>query len=68
MSSTGRWRGRGTLADALGSGPWQVHGDVRHVVPSTDAGLARSVPPAETLALALEVLTSLEGGPPWPTA
>ena len=58
----------GTLADALGSGPWQVHGDVRRVVPSTDAGLARSVPPAETLALALEVLTSLEGGPPWPTA
>jgi len=58
----------GTLADALASGPWQVHGDVRRVVPSTDAGLARSVPPAETLALALEVLTSLEGGPPWPTA
>ena len=58
----------GLLADALGAGPWQVHGDVRSVVPSTDAGLARSVPPAETLALALEVLTSLEGGPPWPTA
>ncbi len=57
-----------SLADALGAGRWQVHGDVRHVVPSTDAGLARSVPPAETLALALEVLTSLEGGPPWPTA
>ena len=57
-----------SLADALGSGPWQVHGDVRHVVPSTDVGLARSVPPAETLALALEVLTSLEGGSSWPTA
>ena len=56
----------GSLADALGSGPWQVHGDLRHVVPSTDAALARSVPPAETLALALEVLTSLEGGPSWP--
>ncbi len=54
------------LADALGSGPWQVHGELRRVVPSTDAGLARSVPPAETLALALEVLTSLEGGPSWP--
>ena len=67
-SSAGRSRGPSSLADALGAGPWQVHGDVRHVVPSTDAGLARSVPPAETLALALEVLTSLEGGPPWPTA
>ncbi len=55
-----------SLADALGSGPWQVHGDPHLVVPSTDAGLARSVPPAETLALALEVLTELEGGPSWP--
>jgi hypothetical protein len=54
------------LADTLASGPWQVHGDPRRVVPSTDAGLARSVPPAETLALALEVLMSLEGGPSWP--
>ena len=60
----GRTRSRTRSA----AGPWQVHGDVRRVVPSTDAGLARSVPPAETLALALEVLTSLEGGPPWPTA
>lgn len=54
------------LAEALRDGPWQLHGDATLVVPSTDAGLARTVSPSQTLALALDVLGRLEGGGPWP--
>ncbi|MGI9155715.1 MAG: hypothetical protein ACR2FG_03635 [Marmoricola sp.] len=50
------------LVARLGDGPWVVHGDPRVVVPSTDAGLPRSVSADRTLDLALQVLLALEGG------
>lgn len=54
------------LATRLTDGPWVVHGDPRVVVPSTDAGVSRSVPAGQTLDLALQVLLALEGGDRWP--